>query len=87
MLPEALTLAGISQVIIGSQTKPYKPPKIEWVEEIVQACDKAGVKVFLKNNLEPLWTFENSREPFFKFKRITPEATAIGKLRKEMPNG
>lgn len=42
---------GINQVIIGAQTKPYKPPKIEWVEEIVSACDKAGVKVFLKDNL------------------------------------
>ena len=29
-------------------------PKIEWVKEIVEAADKAGVKVFLKNNLEPL---------------------------------
>jgi len=29
-------------------------PKIEWVEEIVRACDKAGVKVFLKDNLKPL---------------------------------
>lgn len=29
-------------------------PKIEWVKEIVEACDKAGVKVFLKNNLKPL---------------------------------
>ena len=44
----------INWVIIGAQTKPYKPPKIEWVEEIVKACDKAGVKVFLKDNLRPL---------------------------------
>jgi len=44
----------VNWVIIGAQTKPYKPPKIEWVEEIVKACDKAGVKVFLKNNLKPL---------------------------------
>lgn len=38
-------------VIIGAQTNPYKPPKIEWVEEIVRACDKAGIPVFLKDNL------------------------------------
>ena len=43
--------AGIKQVIIGAQTKPYKPPKIEWVQEIVEACDMAGIPVFLKNNL------------------------------------
>ena len=41
----------IDWVIIGSQTKPYKPPKIEWVQEIVQACDKAGIPVFLKKNI------------------------------------
>lgn len=29
-------------------------PKISWVEELVRACDKAGVKVFQKNNLRPL---------------------------------
>jgi len=41
-------------IIIGAQTKPYNPPKIEWVQEIVEACDEAGVPVFLKNNLSPL---------------------------------
>lgn len=29
-------------------------PKIEWVQEIVAAADKAGIAVFLKNNLDPL---------------------------------
>lgn len=29
-------------------------PRIEWVREIVEAADKAGVKVFLKNNLRPI---------------------------------
>jgi len=41
-------------VIIGAQTKPYKPPRIEWVREIVEAADKAGIPVFLKDNLKPL---------------------------------
>ncbi len=41
-------------LIIGAQTKPTVLPKIEWVKEIVEACDKAGVKVFLKDNLKPL---------------------------------
>ena len=49
-----LLLEQIQWVIIGAQTKPYKPPKIEWVQEIVEACDKAGVAVFLKKNLKPL---------------------------------
>lgn len=42
-------------IIIGSQTKPYKPPKIEWAEEIVEACDKVRIPVFLKDNLKPLY--------------------------------
>ena len=29
-------------------------PKIEWVKEIVEAADKVGIKVFLKDNLDPL---------------------------------
>jgi len=41
-------------VIIGSQTKPYKPPKIEWVQAIVKAADEAGIPVFQKDNLKSL---------------------------------
>lgn len=29
-------------------------PDIEWVREIVDACDQAGIPVFLKDNLSPL---------------------------------
>ena len=54
MLPEALRLAGINWLIIGSQTKPTVYPKLEWVKEIVQAADRAGAAVFLKDNLKPL---------------------------------
>ena len=43
--------SGIDWLIIGAQTKPYKPPKIEWVQEIVEAADKAGIPIFIKNNL------------------------------------
>ena len=45
---------GINWLIIGAQTNPYKPPEFSWVQEIVEAADKAGVKVFLKDNLKPL---------------------------------
>ena len=51
---ELFRISGINWVIIGAQTKPYKPPKIEWVREIIEAADKAGIPVFLKNNLKPL---------------------------------
>jgi len=35
-------------LIIGSQTKPLKHSPFEWVEEIVNAADRAGVPVFIK---------------------------------------
>ena len=53
-MPNKLEEAGISWVILGSQTKPYKPPKIEWVQGILVACHNAGIPVFMKNNLQPL---------------------------------
>ena len=53
--------AGISWVILGSQTKPYKPPKIEWVQEIVESCDKAGIPVFL-NGLQDNCFWEDCRD-------------------------
>ena len=49
-------------------------PKIEWVQEIVEAADKAGVKVFLKDNLMPLFEAEG----------ITKRADWTG-IRQEMP--
>lgn len=80
-LEHYLKVAGINQVIIGAQTKPYKPPKIEWVREIVEAADKAGVSVFLKDNLKPLlpyrW-FTNRPSEDWAY-------TQIGKLRQELP--
>lgn len=59
-LPETLwqelTLSGIDWVIIGQQTPIRKTtmPKIEWVQDIVQAADQAGIPVFLKDNLKSL---------------------------------
>jgi hypothetical protein len=44
----------IQWLIIGAQTKPYKPPKIEWIQEITEAADRAKIPVFLKDNLKPL---------------------------------
>ncbi len=43
--------SGIKQVIIGAQTKPRKLPDIQWIAEILRACDQTKVPVFLKHNL------------------------------------
>ena len=47
-------LCFVDWLITGAQTKPTVMPKIEHVQEIVEAADKAGIPVFLKNNLQPL---------------------------------
>jgi protein gp37 len=49
--PSAYRLKSVDWVIIGAQTKPFKPPKIDWVENIVHACAEAKIPVFLKDNL------------------------------------
>lgn len=64
-------------VIIGSQTKPYNPPKTEWVDEIVEAADKSRIPVFLKNNLDPL-IGQNSRYKLWK-------GDGLYGLRQDMP--
>lgn len=52
-------------------------PRIENLKEIVEAADKAGVKVFLKDNLEPLLKWPDSGAWAF--------AEFSNKLRQEMP--
>jgi len=59
-------------------------PRIEWVKEIVESADKAGVKVFLKDNLKPLLPKDES--PFY----ISRSGALFGikwdmVLRQEMP--
>ena len=57
-------------------------PPIEWVREIVEAADRAGIKVFLKDNLEPLL----GQDPHSKrFKGYDAERNMLVGLRQEMP--
>ena len=55
MMARDFEFTGISWVIIGAQTKPTVYPRIEWVQEVVESADKAGIPVFLKDNLKPLF--------------------------------
>ena len=77
----------IDWVIIGGQTKPTVYPKIEWVQEIVEACDKAGIPVFLKNNLKPLLA-DNWYEPYIHRLVDHPKLlkTALLQVRQELPS-
>jgi len=56
---------------------------LQWVEEIVRAADKAGIPVFLKNNLMPL-ILQHAKDKNAKWAdRILDSG---GRLRQGMPN-
>ncbi len=77
---ELFRVNGIKGVIIGGQTKPTRLPKIVEVRLIVDAADKAGAKVFLKDNLGwPRMSYAGSR-PFY-----TKEKSGTWILRQELP--
>ena len=69
---------GIDWLIIGSQTKPNVYPRIEWVKEIVEAANKTGIPVFLKDNLWPLFDGSHYAVPMWAFGKDS-------RLRQEMP--
>ena len=54
-------LSDLDLIIIGQQTPVSKAttPKLEWIAEIVEAADKEGVKIFLKDNLRPVLKLED----------------------------
>jgi protein gp37 len=45
----------IEWVVIGGWSGSKTAPDVEWVKEIVRACDRALIPVFLKDNLKPLY--------------------------------
>lgn len=69
---QEMMLSGINWVIVGQQTPVRKStmPKIEWIQDIIDAADAAGAPVFLKDNLKTL---------------IPPDPLGEG-LRQEFPN-
>jgi len=52
--PYNIEYSDIQWLIIGAQTRPTVFPKIEWVQEIVEASRQAGIPYFLKDNLAPI---------------------------------
>lgn len=81
ILQADLKLQKLDWVIIGQQTPVRKStmPKLEWIREIVEAADQAGVPVFLKDNLKPLFASEEEM-PFMVGWHNTP-----GEFRQEFP--
>jgi len=92
LLEDVLNNCGINWVIIGQQTPVSKKTmsRIEWVKEIVNACDTAGIPVFLKNNLkEMFWqdaikqeNMPNFMIPKWAGKQISPHKRG---LRQDFP--
>lgn len=68
-------------------TKWALQPRIEWVHEIVEAADRAGIKVFLKDNLKPLLWHETERVLIPDWARMPGEYDGLGGflLRQELP--
>jgi len=66
-------------------------PKLEWVQEIVESADRAGVAVFLKDNLRPLFKGRLFADESWAFdetiieNQVTGDQQANWKLRQEMP--
>lgn len=46
-----IDLEGIDWIIIGAQTNPYKPPRKEWVQKLIDQARELDIPVFLKDNL------------------------------------
>ena len=63
-LPLLIETIGISWVVIGGWSGGKgKQPEIAWIREIIIACDKAGIPVWLKYSLVGRIPIE---EPFYK---------------------
>ena len=52
----------VNWVITGAQSNPSRLPKTEWISEITNACRRAGIPYFLKNNLKPIWEGELTQD-------------------------
>jgi len=60
-----LNLDDLEWVVIGAETGNRKgriEPREEWILEIVEAANRSGIPVFMKDNLKPYWTGEWRRE-------------------------
>jgi len=72
-LDYALYYSGVSWIVIGGWDRGKTQPKVEWIRGIIEAADKAGIPVFLKDNLLPLlknhnaypWAFTPNSVPTF----------------------
>jgi len=57
-------ILNIDWIIVGAQTQPYKPPKKEWVQELIAEAKLFNIPIFLKDNLKPIWGNDDFPQEF-----------------------
>jgi protein gp37 len=69
---QSQTLEGVDFVVIGGWSTPAQrkahPIEISWIREICKACDRAGIPVYLKDNLASLFGISLNPFPTWAFK-------------------
>jgi protein gp37 len=76
---QSMQNANINWIIIGQQTpvNPKTAPQLSWIQEIVEAADRARIPVFLKDNLYKLCASQSTPWAWQKYD--------AGRLRQELP--
>jgi protein gp37 len=72
----------VQWLIIGGWSTGKVQPKIEWVKEIVEAADKAGIPVWLKDNVTKSMGPSPDGSPLYDYYKW---AAPTGSLRQELP--
>jgi protein gp37 len=57
-LYSAISNHTVKWIIIGAETGNREDkviPERRWITDIVQACQKSGIPVFMKSSLSPIW--------------------------------
>ncbi len=68
--------------LMARKAKKATMPKIEWILEIFEACDRAGIPVFLKDNLVDLLAMDKMIDGY-----LNPQFFNVDtKLRQEFPS-
>jgi len=91
-LDYALYYSGVSWIVIGGWDRGKTQPQISWIKEIVEAADRTGIPVFLKDNLLPLlknhnaypWAFTPNSVPTFPTYRQEFPKEAQMEMEKEL---
>ena len=63
ILDADLTAQRIGWIVVGAQSRPNIMPKLEWVRDIVEAADKVGITVFVKEPMASAFGIQRQEYP------------------------